>query len=100
MDSQPLFESGDEEESEVDRLPVADQALREPDLGEGSSLERLNAGVAAEWMRGISSSLLTLQMSVSLITARQNIEDVEVGETAPFFGKVLEFCPKVAILQE
>ena len=28
------------------------------------------------------------------------LDTVEVGETAPFFGKVLEFCPKVAILQE
>ena len=75
MASQPLFESCDEEESEVEQIPAADQAVREPDIANGSSLERLNAGVAAEWMRGISSSLMTLQTSVSLITARQNIED-------------------------
>ena len=50
MDSLPLFtgESGDEEGSEVDQIPPADQ-VREPGTGDDKQMEQISAGVAAEW---------------------------------------------------
>ena len=61
-----MFES-EEGESDDERIPPADQAVREPETAAMAVADQ----IPSEWMRNITSSLVSLQTSFSLFTAQQ-----------------------------
>ena len=63
-----MFES-EEGDSDDERIPPADQAVREPEAAAAAAVDGL---IPTEWMRNITSSLVSLQTSFSLFTAQQD----------------------------
>ena len=67
MASCQMFES-EEADSDDGRIPPADQAVREPDPAAAAALD---GQMPTEWMRNITSTLVSLQASFSLFSQGQ-----------------------------
>ena len=66
MASFQLFES-EEADSGGERTPSAEQPVREPDIAVAAELD---GQLPTEWMRNITSSLVSLQASFSLFSQK------------------------------
>ena len=67
MASFQLFES-EEADSGAERTLSAEQPVREPDIAVAAELD---GQLPTEWMRNITSSLISLQASFSLFSKKQ-----------------------------